>query len=199
MQPSVFSGSVSTSRTLSSRSYRCFRRIEGCPTPGIPSPGPLRQPGEGPTAWRRHLSQNRPPATSRASDRRSSVRAQISLTENRGALEGENRGETDAARAALRELAQEHGDDVIGRLANLDLINLRIASGQGAEVATELEAMVAGRSNELPRDAALYRLGELYFEEGQPQKAKPHFEALVAEFPESPYLMNARQRLAEIG
>jgi predicted negative regulator of RcsB-dependent stress response len=110
-----------------------------------------------------------------------------------------NRGETDAARTALVELAQKRGDDLIGRLANLDLINLRIASGQGAEVAAELEGMVAGRTTELPRDAALYRLGELYFEEGQPEKAKPHFEALIQEFPESPYLIGARQRLAEIG
>jgi predicted negative regulator of RcsB-dependent stress response len=110
-----------------------------------------------------------------------------------------NRGETDAARAGLVELAQKHGDDVIGRLASLDLINLRIASGQGTEVAAELEAMVAGRSTELPRDAALYRLGELYFEEGQPERAKPHFEMLVEEFPESPYLTGAQQRLAEIG
>ena len=54
-----------------------------------------------------------------------------------------SRGQTDEARAALVELARKHDDDVIGRLANLDLINLRIASGQGAEVAADLRKHVA--------------------------------------------------------
>ena len=109
------------------------------------------------------------------------------------------RGQTDEARTALVELAQKHGDDLIGRLANLDLINLRIASGQGAEVAADLEAMVMGQGAGLPRDAALYRLGELFVEEGQPEKARTYLEMLVEEFPESPFLPNARQRLLELG
>ncbi len=110
-----------------------------------------------------------------------------------------NRGQTDEARTTFVELASKHGDDVIGRLANLDLINLRIASGQGAEVAVELEAMVAGQADGLPRDAALYRLGELYVEEGQPEKARTYLEMLVEEFPESPFLASAQQRLLELG
>jgi predicted negative regulator of RcsB-dependent stress response len=110
-----------------------------------------------------------------------------------------SRGETDEARTALVGLAEKHGDDVVGRLANLDLINLRIASGQGTEVAAELEAMVTGRSTGLPRDAALYRLGELFVEEGQPEKARTYLQMLVEEFPESPFLPNARQRLLELG
>jgi predicted negative regulator of RcsB-dependent stress response len=110
-----------------------------------------------------------------------------------------SRGEMEEARAALVELAQKRGDDVVGRLANLDLLNLRIASGQGTEVAAELEAMVTGRSTGLPRDAALYRLGELYVEEGEPEKARSYLEMLVEEFPESPFVTGARQRLLEIG
>jgi predicted negative regulator of RcsB-dependent stress response len=110
-----------------------------------------------------------------------------------------SRGETDAARTALVDLAERRGDDVVGRLANLDLINLRIASGQGTEVAAELEAMVAGRSAGLPRDVALYRLGELFADEGEPEKARTYLEMLVEEFPESPFVTGARQRLLELG
>ena len=110
-----------------------------------------------------------------------------------------SRGETDVARAALVELAERRGDDVVGRLASLDLINLRIASGQGTEVAADLEAMIAGRSSGLPRDAALYRLGELFAAEGEPEKARIYLEMLVEEFPESPYIAGARQRLLELG
>jgi predicted negative regulator of RcsB-dependent stress response len=110
-----------------------------------------------------------------------------------------SRGQTDDARSILVDLAERHGDDVVGRLANLDLINLRIASGQGSEVATELEAMVVGQSAGLPRDAALYRLGELLTDEGEFERARTYLEMLVEEFPESPFITGARQRLLELG
>ena len=110
-----------------------------------------------------------------------------------------SRGQTDEARPALVDLSRRHTDDVIGRLASYDLIKLRIASGEGAEVAAELEAMVSGQSTGLPRDVALYQLGELFADEGRPDRARPYLEQLVEEFPESPYLINARQRLAELG
>ncbi len=110
-----------------------------------------------------------------------------------------SRGETDEARSALVELGQRHSGDLIGRLANVDLINLRIASGQGTEVAGELETMVTGQSTALPRDLALFQLGEIYAGEGQTDRARQYFEQLVEEFPESPYLATARQRITELG
>jgi len=110
-----------------------------------------------------------------------------------------SRGQTDEARPVLVDLSHRHPDDVIGRLASFDLIKLRIASGEGAEVAAELETMVSGQSAGLPRDAALYQLGELLVDEGQLENARPYFEQLIEEFPESPYLVNARQKLAELG
>jgi len=110
-----------------------------------------------------------------------------------------SRGDTEAARTAFVDLSQRHSDDVIGRLASLDLINLRVASGQATEVMGELEAMVTGQSRALPRDLALYRLGEISAGEGQSDRARQYFEQLVEEFPESPYLVNARQRLSELG
>ena len=109
------------------------------------------------------------------------------------------RGAADEARAVFVELAQRHPDNLIGRLAALDLIDLRIASGQGAEVASELEAMVVSDEPGLPRDTALFKLGELLIVEAQPVRARTYFEKLVEEFPESPYLPQARQKLAELG
>jgi len=110
-----------------------------------------------------------------------------------------SRGQTDQARAVLVDLSQKHGDDLIGRLATLDLIDLRIASGQVEEVAGELEAMIVGQGAGLPRDAALFKLGEVFVTSGDPERARTYFERLVEEFPESPYLTNARLRLNELG
>lgn len=110
-----------------------------------------------------------------------------------------SRGQTDEARSVFVDLSQKHGNDVIGRLATLDLIDLRIASGQVEEVAGELEAMIVSQDGSLPRDAALYKLGEVFVTSGDPERARTYFERLVEEFPESPYLMNARLRLNELG
>ena len=110
-----------------------------------------------------------------------------------------DRGETDAARDLLVGLAERRTDDPIGRVATLDLIHLRIASGQATEVAAELEAMVVGTDTGLPRDVALYELGELYLAEQNPTQARDYFSTLIEEFPESPYLQLAQQRLAELG
>jgi predicted negative regulator of RcsB-dependent stress response len=110
-----------------------------------------------------------------------------------------DQGETDAARDLLVGLAAQHRDDAIGRLATLDLIHLRIAAGQATEVAAELEAMVVGSDPRLPRDVALYELGQLYLAEQDPVQAGDYFRMLIEEFPESPYNGLARQRLMEIG
>jgi len=110
-----------------------------------------------------------------------------------------DRGETDQARDLLVGLAERHRDDAIGRLATLDLIHLRIAAGQATEVAAELEAMVVGSNPGLPRDVALYELGQLYLAEQNPVQAADYFQKLMDEFPESPYLQLARQHLIEIG
>ena len=110
-----------------------------------------------------------------------------------------SRGDADEARTVFVDLSQRHSNDLIGRLASLDLINLRIESGQGSEVVGDLEAMVTGQSQALPRDLALFRLGEIFAGEGQRDRAREYFEQLVEEFPESPYLTTARQRITELG
>lgn len=109
------------------------------------------------------------------------------------------RGEVDTARATLVQLVNRHKDDALGRLAALDLVRLRTASGQGAEVAAELEKMVVGRDTQLPRDVALFELGEVFIAEHKPEQAREYFQKLVDEFPESSYVAQARQRLGELG
>ena len=100
---------------------------------------------------------------------------------------------------ALSHGVSRHPDDALGRVAAQELLRLRVASGQGAEVAKELEAMVVGRDTQLPRDAALFQLGEVFVEEQKLDQAKEYFQKLVDEFPESPYRAQAQQRLTELG
>ena len=53
-------------------------------------------------------------------------------------LGNEHRGLSETA----VELADRRGDDLVGRLANFDLINIRVASGQSNEVIADLEVVL---------------------------------------------------------
>ena len=108
-------------------------------------------------------------------------------------------GDTDTASQLFRKVAQRHRGDAIGRLATLDLIHLRVSLGQGAEVASELQAMAAGSDRRLPRDVALYELGSLFLKEQKPERAREYFQKLVDDLPDSPYQPQAQQRLRELG
>jgi predicted negative regulator of RcsB-dependent stress response len=110
-----------------------------------------------------------------------------------------DRNDLDGARALLVEVSERRGGDAIGRVATLDLVHLQVANGQGAEVAGQLEAMVAGKDVRLPRDVALYELGQIFAASQDPTRARSYYEKLVDEFPESPYRAQASQRLAELG
>jgi predicted negative regulator of RcsB-dependent stress response len=99
----------------------------------------------------------------------------------------------------LVELAQKHGDDALGQLATLNLVSLRIASGQGEQVAAELRAIVAGASQELPRDLALFELAKLYEKEKNYELARESLQQIVDDFRESPLYLTASQKLRELG
>lgn len=109
------------------------------------------------------------------------------------------RGETEKAQETLRKLANQRPGTAIGSTAMLDLLHLRIAAGQGAEVASELQAMVSAAEPALPRDTALYELGMLLVREERATEARDQFDRLVKEFPESPYRFVAQQKLSELG
>ena len=106
---------------------------------------------------------------------------------------------TDKARSTLIKIKNKHRGDAIGRVAALDLLHLQIASGQGAEVARELEKMVVGRDSTLPRDTALFELGQVYLEEQKPERAQEYFQKIVDDFPDSAYASRAREELKTLG
>ena len=110
-----------------------------------------------------------------------------------------DRGETDAARDLLLRVSERQRRTALGQLATVSLLKLRVESGQAAEVAGELEAMVASPDPRLPKDVALYELGQLVARLQGAEAARSYFQQIVDEFPESPYRALASQRLAELG
>jgi predicted negative regulator of RcsB-dependent stress response len=106
-------------------------------------------------------------------------------------------GDTEKARELLVRLAD--GKGTVASLATLELVRLRVAAGQAAEVIPELEAMVQSSDPILPRDMVLRELAEVCVAEQQPDKAREYLERLVDEFPDSPFQQEARQKLEELG
>ena len=109
------------------------------------------------------------------------------------------RDETDAARDLLLQVSERQRRSALGQLATVSLLELRAQSGQLVEVAAELEGMVASPDPDLPKDVALYELGQIALRMDQPESARGYFQRIVDEFPESPYRALASQRLAELG
>ncbi len=109
------------------------------------------------------------------------------------------RGEYGAARNLLVEVVDRHPTDAVGRIAAIDLMELRVTRGETAEVARELEAMVATPGPGLPQDTALFKLAELLVSQNDFDRAREYLQKLLTEFPESPYVAPARQRLGELG
>ena len=107
----------------------------------------------------------------------------------------EERGDVDAAVRLLSELADKHTDNPVVGLATLDLVRLRLARGEGAQLVKELEAMVAGKDPRLPRDLALFQLAQVWERQGNVDEAVRLYRKLSEDFPESPYRFEAQQRL----
>ncbi len=108
-------------------------------------------------------------------------------------------GRVDEAKSVLEKVAARHRGDAIGVAATLDLIRLRVASGQASEVVKELQAMAMGTDDRLPPDVALFELAAAYEAEHDVEQAREYLQKLVEEFPQSPYLRQAQQKLAELG
>jgi predicted negative regulator of RcsB-dependent stress response len=109
-----------------------------------------------------------------------------------------DRGDTDTAVRLLGEVASRRSSSVIVRVATLDLVRLRVAKGEGAQLVPELEAMIAGKDPRLPRDVAMYELARMWEKEGNSGEAARLYRKLIEDFPESPYRGDAQQRLTSV-
>jgi len=106
------------------------------------------------------------------------------------------RGDQAQAVRLLGELTSKRRSDPVTRWAMADLVRLRIAKGEGLLLQKDLEGMAAGTDPRLPRDAALFSLAVIQERAGQQAEAARLYKKLVDDYPESPYVYEARQRLA---
>ena len=104
------------------------------------------------------------------------------------------KGDTKTARSLLENFVNEHGDNVLVGAARFSLYQLRIESGEAAQVATELNAELDKSEPVLPGDSLLVLLAQAYDVQGDLTRSKDAYRRLTTEFPESPYVVEAARR-----
>jgi TolA-binding protein len=106
-----------------------------------------------------------------------------------------SRGDTATARKALEEFVDDHEDHILVGTARFSLYQLRLESGEAAQVATEVQAELAKPEPALPGDALLVLLAQAYEAQGNREKSLEAYRRIATEFPESPYAIEAQRRI----
>ena len=110
---------------------------------------------------------------------------------------GAAHGDVAGARKLLQSFIQDHSSHVLARSARYSLYQLRIESGEAAQVTSELSAQLAKQDKDqlLPADSMLVLLAHSYEVQGNDQKSRETYRRIVTEFPDSPFALEAQRRV----
>ncbi|MFL6248614.1 MAG: tetratricopeptide repeat protein [Thermoanaerobaculia bacterium] len=106
-----------------------------------------------------------------------------------------SRGDTKTARPLLEAFVKEQKDHILAGAARFSLYQMRIESGEAAQVAVEVNAELAKAEPALPGDSLLVLLAQAYEAQGDAAKSREAYRRITTEFPESPYVIEAQRRV----
>ena len=106
---------------------------------------------------------------------------------------------TEAA-ARFQETVDQAGENSFyGRMARLGVVEANMQAKKYDEAISAAQALVNNTSDDtIPRDALLMELGRVQVAAGKKADAKQTLDKVIADFPESPYLEEAKRMLAEV-
>ena len=106
------------------------------------------------------------------------------------------------AEAATRyqEVVDRAGtDDFYGRMAQLGIVEASAQAKEYDKAINAAQALVNNADEEIiPRDALLMELGRVQAAAGKKAEAKQTLDKVIAEFPDSAYIEEAKQLLASL-
>jgi TolA-binding protein len=104
------------------------------------------------------------------------------------------------ATARFQETVERAGENSFyGRMARLGVVETNAQAKKYDEAITAAQALVNNTSDDtIPRDALLMQLGRVQAAAGKKSEAKQTLDKIVAEFPDSPYVDEAKRMLAEL-
>ena len=104
------------------------------------------------------------------------------------------KGDTANAKKLLEEFIEDQGNNIAVGSARYSLYQLRIDSGEAAQVTTELNGELAKADPILPGDSLLLLLAHAYEVQGNEAKTREAYKRITTEFPDSPYAVEAARR-----
>lgn len=106
------------------------------------------------------------------------------------------RGDNAGARKLLEEFVRQHPQNVLVGSARYSLYEMRIANGEAAQVANELNQELARNENQvLPPDSLLVLLAHAYDAQGSSDKSKDAYRRIVSQYPDSPFALEASRKV----
>lgn len=105
------------------------------------------------------------------------------------------KGDTKTARPLLEQFISEHKDHILVGSARYSLYQIRIESGEAAQVASELDSELAKPEPSLPGDSLLMLQAQAFEIQGNTPKAAEAYRRITTEYPESPYAIEAGRRM----
>jgi TolA-binding protein len=97
------------------------------------------------------------------------------------------------------EAIKRAGSGNYAQMARLGVAEAKARAGQYDEAINALKDLAQHKEGALPIDGILIELGRVYLEAGKTADARQTFNRVVDEFPDSPYVGEAQQRLSELG
>jgi predicted negative regulator of RcsB-dependent stress response len=107
-------------------------------------------------------------------------------------------GKLEDARRLWADFIDDHGDSMLAGEARINLIELDRRQGKGEQVVTDLRAMLEKGDAPLPQDAILNELAKTLEQLKRPQEAVQSYQRIVDEFPQSPYIQEAQQKITAL-
>jgi predicted negative regulator of RcsB-dependent stress response len=100
---------------------------------------------------------------------------------------------------AYQAIVADSKDSFYGPMAKLGVAEAQAAQGQYDKAITGFTDLAGQRDGALPVDGVLMQLAQTYLKAGKPKDARAAFQQVVDQFPNSPYVAEARQRITQLG
>ncbi|RPI52044.1 MAG: hypothetical protein EHM55_17465, partial [Acidobacteria bacterium] len=106
---------------------------------------------------------------------------------------------TEAATRYQEVVDRAGANSFYGRMAQLGVVEANAQAKQFDQAINAAQALVNNTADEtMPRDALLMELGRVQAAAGKKAEAKQTLDKVIADFPESPYIEEAKKMLAEL-
>jgi predicted negative regulator of RcsB-dependent stress response len=107
-------------------------------------------------------------------------------------------GEPGSAATTYQQVIDRAGDSLYGQMARLGMAEAQAQTGQYEQAIATFKDLAQRKDGEVPVDGVLLRLGRVYVDAGKGSDAEQTFNRLVQEFPDSPFIADARRELDQL-